>query len=148
MPTEFRIIRIEGGLPVGFDALCDAASAEGVRNMTMLREAWASGSERFNGGGAALFGAWAGDVLIGVGGTTPETRLETPAMRMRRFYVLPAYRGGGAGRGLAKAAIRHGFAVADTLTVNAQASASAGPFWEAMGFETTTLDEVTHIRRA
>src|SRR5262249_52766501 len=54
--------RIEGELPVEFEALLAAAEAEGVNNMRLLADDWQSGRERFTEPGA-LFGAWLGGDL-------------------------------------------------------------------------------------
>ena len=146
MPA-IAIRRIESDLPSDFDALIRAAEAEEVRNMRLRSAGWASGEQRFDGDGAALFGAFDNGQLVGIGGVTPEDRLAEPAMRMRRFYVLPTARRCGAGRQLARAAMERGFAAASVLTCNARATPLAAPFWEAMGFSPVSLPAVTHICR-
>lgn len=117
-------------LPPGIQGLRDAADAEGVRNMARLIDNWAA--ERFDGPGEALFAAYDGETLVGVGGVTRETGAD--AMRLRRLYVLPAARRHGAGRLLAEAMIAKGFESTGLLTRNARATPLAAPFWEAMGF--------------
>lgn len=143
-----RIRRIEGRLPGSFHSLLDAASNEGVRNMNLLTEGWLSGEQRFDTGGAALFGAFDGSCLVGIGGITAEPGLAEPAMRMRRFYVRPDWRRRGVARCLADAAMAHGLARVSVLTCNARATALAGPFWEAMGFAPVEAEGMTHIYRA
>lgn len=143
--TQLSAIRINGHLPADFNALRDAAQQESVRNMDLLWEGWQSSAQRFDNDGAALFGAFDGRRLVGVGGVTPETGYAEPAMRMRRFYVLPAARRSGAGRLLAQAAMSQGFAHAAVLTCNARATPLAGPFWEAMGFVPADLPNITHV---
>ncbi len=113
--------------------------------MDLLWEGWQSDTQRFDHEGAALFGVFDGGHLLGVGGVTPETGYAGPAMRMRRFYVLPAARRSGAGRLLARAAMLQGFAHAAVLTCNARATPLAGPFWEAMGFVPVDLPDITHV---
>lgn len=115
--------------------------------MELLAEGWQLGVQRFDRDGAALFGAFDGACLVGVGGVTPETGYSEPAMRMRRFYVLPAARRSGAGRLLAQAAMEQGFEHAAVLTCNARATPAAGPFWEAMGFTPVSRPDITHICR-
>ena len=139
--------RVAGELPGGLDRLAAAAAVEGVAGVDRLAREWASGEQRFDGPGEALFAAWCDDRLAGVGGVTVETRLPEPAMRMRRLYVLPERRRAGVGRALASAIIERGFAAAPLLTVNAVASSAAGPFWEALGFERVATPGVTHQRR-
>ncbi len=130
------IARVVETLPDGFDVILQAAASEGVRNMAMLAAQWASGEQRFEDPGA-LFAALVDGDLAGVGGVTVERGAGEPAMRMRRLYVLPAFRRFGIGRRLAGAMMQQGFQAAPLLTLNAAASDAAAPFWEAMGFERT-----------
>tara|TARA_B100000949_G_scaffold135800_1_gene119605 strand:+ start:394 stop:831 length:438 start_codon:yes stop_codon:yes gene_type:complete len=142
-----KIIIVSGSLPDGMDRLLSAARSEGVRNMDLLQAQWASGEQRFDRNGAALFAALEGEELVAVGGVTPQTGLAEPAMRMRRFYVHPAHRRAGHGRALARAAMRRGFEQAPLLTCNARATALAAPFWESLGFEPVRMPDITHICR-
>jgi GNAT superfamily N-acetyltransferase len=139
--------RIESILPDGFDALRIAAQDECVRNMEKLAADWQAGG-RWESGGAALFGAFAGPRLAGVGGVIAETAVSQPAMRVHRFYVLPEMRRLGAGRALAVAAVDHALRTAPFITCNAQASLAARPFWEAMGFAPVSAPGYTHVFRA
>lgn len=137
-----QIVRVVEALPDGFEALLADARTEGVRNMALLADEWASGAERFDGQGAALFAAFVEGELAGVGGVTAEKA--EPAMRMRRLYVRPRFRRSGVGRALAGAMVQQGFEAADVLTVNARASDAAGPFWEALGFRLVDAPGYTH----
>jgi GNAT superfamily N-acetyltransferase len=137
-----QIVRVINELPEGFGALLADAQAEGVRNMTLLAEQWASGDQRFDAGGAALFAAFVGGELAGVGGASPEAA--EAAMRMRRLYVRPRFRRSGVGRALAGAMMQQGLESARVLTVNARASEAARPFWEAMGFVPVEAAGYTH----
>lgn len=127
--------RVGDELPEEIDALRALADSEGVRNVCQLVDDWRSGRERFADPGA-LFAAWMGGELGGVGGLTVQPGLDVRAMRMRRLYVAPAFRRAGLGRNLAAAMIQQGLEAADLLTCNARASDAAAPFWEAMGFAT------------
>lgn len=139
------VLPIRGDLPTGFVALVDASRAEGICNMAMLQTDWRSGNNRFEAGGEALFGAFIGEQLTGVGGVSRETGYTEPAMRMRRLYVLPAFRRTGVGRLLAQACIERGLETTPVLTCNAQASAAAGPFWETLGFAPIEHPTITHV---
>lgn len=141
-----QIVRVVEALPEGFDSLRAAARAEGVRNMETLADQWDEGRGVAEPG--ALFAAYMDGELAGVGGVTPQTGLAEPAMRMRRLYVAPAFRRAGVGQALAGAMIQQGLQAARLLTSNAQASAAAGPFWEAMGFERVEAEGYTHRLRA
>jgi GNAT superfamily N-acetyltransferase len=141
-PTH-DILRIEGVLPPGIGTLADVAEREGVRNMRSLIDGWTLGTERFDQNHAALFGAFSGVQLIGIGGVTPEPAL-TQAFRVRRFYVHPDFRRHGAARALAETAIAHAFHYAATITCNARASIAAAPFWQAIGFQAVDAEGWTH----
>ena len=142
-----QIVRVAGQLPPGFADLSVAAESEGVRNMRLLAEAWASGAQRFDKDGAALFAAEAGGRLAGVGGVKREEGANEPAMRMHRFYVHPAYRRLGVGKRIAEAAMAHGLRHASLLTCNARASEAAGPFWISLGFVPVLAAGYTHVYR-
>ena len=137
--------RAEDELPVGFQALMQRSQDEGIKNMSMLRENWVSGAERFDKNGAALFGAFIENELVGLGGTTKELEYTGSAMRMRRLFVLPQWRRKGVAGLIALQCMDWGLQSAKTLTRNAQASAAAAPFWERMGFEPVSLPRITHI---
>ncbi|MBX3479848.1 MAG: GNAT family N-acetyltransferase [Caulobacter sp.] len=141
-----QIVRVFDALPEGFGLLEKMAIAEGVRNMSLLAEQWASGQQRFDDPGA-LFAACIDGDLAGVGGVTVQSGLEEPAMRMRRLYVAPDHRRSGVGQALAGAMIQQGFQDARLLVANARASLAAPSFWEAMGFEPVAGDGFTHLMR-
>lgn len=137
--------RVEDELPDGFQALLELSQREGIRNLSMLYENWLSGAERFNQNGAALFGAFCKNELIGLGGTTKELGYSAPAMRMRRLFVSPLWRRKGVARLIARQCMDWGLESASTLTCNAEASAAAAPFWEGMGFKPVDLARITHV---
>lgn len=141
-----QIVRVTDDLPEGFGPLQKMASDEGVRNMALLADQWASGEERFADPGA-LFAAFIDGDLAGVGGVTVQTGLDEPAMRMRRLYVAPDFRRAGVGQALAGAMIQQGLQAAHLLVANARASATAPVFWYAMDFERVDGEDFTHRMR-
>lgn len=143
---SISITRVFDDLPEGFRGLVDQATDEGVRNVVLLADQWASGEQRFAEPGA-LFVAFVNGDLAGVGGVTVQAGLTEPALRMRRLYVAPTFRRAGVGQALAGAMIQQGLQAARLLTANARASAAAAPFWEAMGFEPVAGDGFTHQMR-
>ena len=142
-----QLIRIIDDLPDGFDALLADAASEGVRNMALLADAWASGDQRFERDGEALLGALLAGELAGIGGLSLEVAASEPARRVRRFYVRPAFRRQGVARTLASAVIQEALDQVDLLTVNAAASLVAAPFWEAQGFSRDDTGPWTHLLR-
>lgn len=143
----YVVSQVSRELPVTFLDLVQTSQAEGIRNMALLQSDWRSGANRFEATGEALFGAYVGEQLVGVGGVSRETGYTEPAMRMRRLYVLPAFRRTGVGRLLAQACIERGLETTPVLTCNAQASAAAGPFWETLGFAPIEHPTITHVFR-
>ncbi|MDW3096986.1 MAG: GNAT family N-acetyltransferase [Alphaproteobacteria bacterium] len=142
-----QIEHLHDALPAGIDTLATASRAEGIRNLSTLVDQWQSGAQRFDQNNAALFAAFRDGELAGIGGITREDGLDEPAMRVRRFYVLPQFRRSGIATALAKACMAHGLRICPTLTCNAQASDAAGVFWEAMGFKAVELPTITHVFR-
>jgi GNAT superfamily N-acetyltransferase len=142
-----QLIRIIDDLPEGFDALLADAASEGVRNMALLADGWASGDQRFDGDGEALLGALLAGELAGIGGLSIEPAASEPALRVRRFYVRPAFRRQGVARTLASALVQEALDQVDLLTCNAAASPAAAPFWEAQGFSSDTSGPWTHVLR-
>jgi GNAT superfamily N-acetyltransferase len=125
-----QLVRIEDGLPDGFEALRLEADREGHNNMSRLAAERSAGEPFF----IALLAAYAGGELAGVGGLTAEPApTAEPALRMRRLYVRPASRREGVGRTLASALIQEAFDQTDLVTVHAGDEAAAR-FWEAQGF--------------
>src|ERR1700724_4115347 len=102
-------------LPAGFDALRAEALAEGVREVERLASDWEAGRTRFDRGGEALLAARVNGVLVGIGGLTMEP-VVPGALRMRRFYVRPAFRRIGVGRQLVTALLA-GAAADRSITV-------------------------------
>lgn len=95
-----RVVRLVEALPDEFAAILVEAAAEGVRNMAMLATEVGSAADPYRDPGA-LFAAFVGGDLAGVGGVTVERSLAEPAMRMRRLYVRPGFRRTGVARALA-----------------------------------------------
>ncbi|MBI3676714.1 MAG: GNAT family N-acetyltransferase [Proteobacteria bacterium] len=130
-------------LPSDIKILRDEADGDGIRNMGLLVDEWTSGAECFSKPGEALFGAFDGGGLVGIGGVTLEPDTRVRAMRMRRLYVLRGWRNRGVGRALAARMMQHGFSAANLLTCNTR-PLGAAEFWDAMGFSRVAADGRTH----
>jgi GNAT superfamily N-acetyltransferase len=122
---------VSDALPAGFDALRAEALAEGFRQVERLAAEWEAGTTRFDRDGEALLGARLTGVLAGVGGLTTDP-VVPGALRMRRFYVRPAFRRIGVGRRLVTALLA-GVAGDRSITVNAAPASIA--FWERLAFD-------------
>jgi len=137
-----RLDRVADALPSGLDALRDEARSEGHRMLDTLATEWASGVQRFARPNEALFAAYFGEQLIGVGGITVEASIPG-AMRMRRFYVALAHRRNGVGHALVAALFEH----AHGRVITANVAVGSEVFWESFGFLPDRRDGRTHIRR-
>lgn len=121
-------------LPPGLDDLAADATADGHRMLDVQREDWASDAVRFDGPGEALFGAYAGEALVGVVGLTRDPYLkEGEAGRVRRAYVHRRSRRHGVGRALVAAAAEAG-AAAGWTRLRVRAPVASFEFYEACGF--------------
>ena len=128
-------------LPAGFDVLRAEALAEGFRQVERLAADWDAGRIRFDRDGEALLAARLNGVLVGIGRLTMEP-VVPGALRMRRFYVRPAFRRIGVGRQLVTALLAGGNGDR-SITVNAAPASIA--FWERVGFNPDPRDGHTHI---
>ena len=87
------------------------------------------------------FAARLNDVLAGIGGLTVEPVI-AHALRMRRFYVRPAFRRSGVGLQLATALLAR---VIPGRLITVNAAPTSFPFWESVGFTPHARDGHTHI---
>ena len=89
----------------------------------------------------ALLAAYSRGVLAAIGGITVDP-IVAEALRMRRFYVRPAFRRTGIGGEIAEALLKMAPSV-PVVTLNA--AVNSVPFWEALGFVPQARDRHTHI---
>ena len=127
-----QISIVTGELPALFDTMRQEACDEGYRFIERLALDWASGAMRFDWDGEVLLAACLDGVLAGIGGLTLDSAMPS-LLRMRRFYVRPAFRRQGVGRKLAVTLLQHARLAGRSVTVNA-GTADAPSFWEAVGF--------------
>ena len=119
-------------LPSGFGDMQAEAHAEGYRFLDRLAADWDAGTTRFDRDGEALLTAWQNDTLAGIGGITLDPAIPG-TLRMRRFYVRPAFRRAGVGRALVGALLGHARQFGKPVLVNARTKV-APAFWVALGF--------------
>jgi GNAT superfamily N-acetyltransferase len=120
------------------------SSQEGFRFMERLCEEWASGVNRFDAPGEALFLAVADTQVVGVCGVNRDPYARNARTgRVRRLYVLPEHRRGGVGGALLEAVIAHARGHFDLVRVRTEA---ADHFYTARGFRLDDSDaEATHV---
>lgn len=143
---SFSVVPAGALLPAGVAALTTAAEQEGIGIVSTVLERWCDGTERFQDEGEAILAATADEEVIGIGALSqcPDV---PGALRVRRFYVAPAWRRCGVARALATELLTVGLEHTDVITCNARASAAAAPFWEIMGFVPVSTHGITHIHR-
>lgn len=143
MAVSLRVVA--NTLPDDVVLLADEAEREGYEHIRRLVDEWKTGRNRFARRGEQLLVAIDGNDVVAVGGLTTEF-CRKDWLRMRRYYVLPAYRGRGIGRMIAARLLDHARTFTDTVTVHA-GSANASLFWEAMRFQPMQCGTYTHIYR-
>ena len=129
-------------LPPDFEVLRRDAALEGKRFLDRLYVEWQSGEQRFRGTHEVLLAVRVNGELAGIGGMTVDPAMPS-AMRMRRFYIRPAYRRHGLGRQLAAAILSRTIPSGTIVTVNTD-NATAAAFWEAIGFQCDPRHGSTH----
>lgn len=142
-------IRELHGLPADELAPVLAASAaEGHTFVGRLVAEHASGANRFDRPGEALYGAACGRALVGIGGLNRDPYgADTRIGRLRHLYVLPAFRGRGVGRQLVAALVARARRSFDAVTLRTL-SPDAAAFYQALGFaDAVDIPHATHILR-
>jgi GNAT superfamily N-acetyltransferase len=133
-PRQPLTVRRLAALPAGFGDLEADATADGHRMLVVLREDWESGVMRFAAPGEALFGAFMGEALLGLGGLTRDPYLkEGEAGRVRRLYVRRSARRHGVGRALLDAVAEAG-REGGWPRLRVRAPVAAFAFYEGCGF--------------
>lgn len=93
-------------LPTGFELFLNDASREGFNNMAPLQREWNHSINIFDRPGEILALATINGELAGIGGITQDFA-DSTRLRMRRFYVRPAYRRRGVGRAIVHFVLDH-----------------------------------------
>jgi GNAT superfamily N-acetyltransferase len=129
-----RIDRLADPLPEGLATLLADDERGGTRFVRRLVDEWASRTNRFDRPGEALFGAWIGEQLVGVCGLNVDPYATAQQVgRVRRLYVLTAFRRLGVGRRLVIEVIAAAGGRFDSLRLRTFNPAAAG-LYETMGF--------------
>jgi GNAT superfamily N-acetyltransferase len=137
---SIKLERVADRLPDSFDALLQDARADGHLHMARFAHEFANTPHMFH----AVFAGYIDGHLAGLGAITDEpTQPAQRVWRMRRLYVLRAFRGRAVAQTITKALLEVAQGQARTLTVHA-GNEGAVRFWEAMGFSPSTDTTWTH----
>jgi GNAT superfamily N-acetyltransferase len=130
------IVKLQG-LPLDdIKPLLREARAQGLNFVDRLVAEYASGANRFDQPGEALFGVYEGRSLIAVGGLNRDPYLQDGCTgRVRHVYVLADRRRQGAGRCLVQRIIEKAKLHYRRLTLRTL-NPEADPFYRALGFQT------------
>ncbi|MDE1993507.1 MAG: GNAT family N-acetyltransferase [Rhizobiaceae bacterium] len=145
MALMIEVSHVSSDLPEGLSSLAMEARREGYRFVDRLVDEWVDGRNRFDRNGERLMMANIDGSLVAIGGLTIEPAM-TEALRMRRFYVHPSYRGQGIGGLLARELLEHARHATNQVTVNA-GTVGAAAFWQKLGFQLCERDGYSHILR-
>jgi GNAT superfamily N-acetyltransferase len=128
-----------------FARLVADSEREGWRFVRRLADEWAADTNRFDRPGEALLSAWVDGALVGVCGLNADPYASDPAIgRVRRLYVLGAFRGRGVGHLLVQAALQSAGTWFRSVRVRTE-SAAAGRLYERHGFVPTVgVPDCTH----
>jgi len=132
--------------PEAFSALLAESEREGLSLLRRLADEWASGANRFDRPGEALFGAWMGPELVGLGGLNVDPYAGTDrAGRVRHLYVRPAARGRGIGERLVTEIVEAARGRFESLRLRT-ANPGAARLYERMGFRPCAdVPHCTHL---
>jgi GNAT superfamily N-acetyltransferase len=124
--------------------LREESSREGFEFLERLCKEWASGANRFEAPGEALFVAVADDHIVGMCGLNRDPYACCSCTgRVRRLYVAPAYRRRGVGQALLESVVTHARIHFSLLRVRTEA---ADKFYTAHGFRRVDSEaDVTHV---
>lgn len=131
---EFVVARLFDLPAEAMAPLVAQSEQEGWRFVRRLIDEWAAGTNRFDAPDEALFAAWLDWTLVGVCGLNVDPYADDARIgRVRRLYVLEAFRGRGVGQLLVQAVIRFAHDKFRLLRVRTE-NAAAGRLYERLGF--------------
>jgi ribosomal protein S18 acetylase RimI-like enzyme len=146
MPQSIQIRQLTDLSSLDLDPLLETSKHEGSSIVTRLVEEFASGVNRFDRPGEALFGAFIGSLLVGVSGLNIDPYLNQPwTGRVRHLYILPDFRRRGIASELVGRVIEAAQGTFTRLTLYTN-NPHADLLYQSLGFCTTTDQQyVTHI---
>jgi GNAT superfamily N-acetyltransferase len=119
---------------------------DGWRFVRRLADEWTSGANRFDKPAEALFIASLDGAIVGVCGLNVDPYAGDESVgRVRRLYVLRAYRGRGIGRGLVQAVVSAAAIGRFRMLRVRTESPEAGRFYDRLGFhQVAGIADCTH----
>ncbi|WP_374020950.1 GNAT family N-acetyltransferase [Paenibacillus thiaminolyticus] len=126
-------------------SMVQTSGQEGYRHIARLADEYRSGINQFRKRGEVLFVAKVNGYLAGLCGLNQQTGVERRRGRVRRMYVLPAYRRQGVGTRLVESVIDYARGHYDELILYTD-SKRAADFYTALGFAPTNgMKHCTHL---
>ena len=107
---------ISGSLPVDINLLRDDAKNENFNFIERLYVEWTENRNRFDKKGEMLICSFVNRQIAGLGGITVDPAI-ADALRMRRFYIRPAFRRLGLGKLLCETLIENARPSGKRITV-------------------------------
>ena len=131
----------------GFIVLLAESEQAGLRFLRRLADEWASGVNRFDRPGEALFGARIGRELVAVGGLNVDPYAAMPRVgRVRHLYVLSPWRRMGIGGRLVTEIVEAARGRFEHLHLRTE-SAEAARLYERLGFvRRADVPYCSHVR--
>ncbi|WP_375295191.1 GNAT family N-acetyltransferase [Paenibacillus sp.] len=146
---EYRIRQVESSVIIrDLDELLAQSKLEGFRFVQRLVDEYIEGHNRFDRPGESLYACYADSRIVGICGVNRVSAGDGIRVgRVRRFYVLPAFRRLGVGRKLMQALLADAAGTFDVLQLRTD-SIPADRFYRSLGFtKDDDHEEVTHSIR-
>lgn len=136
MPELRRLQTLD---PNALRPLIAESQQEGFQFLQRLADEFATGRNRFDQSGEALFGLYDEQTLIGIGGLNLDPYRNDPRIgRVRHLYIARQWRRSGCGKLLMQAIIDEARQQFYLLTLRTDTSEAAA-FYEALGFQRAAL---------
>lgn len=132
----------------GFAPLVAESRAAGIGFVERLVREFEAGTNRFDAPGEGLFGAFAGERLVGCAGLNVDPYANDPALaRVRHVYVLEAQRRSGVGTALMDAVLTLARARFARIRLKTETEAAVR-FYESLGFSARSIEGGFELARA
>lgn len=134
-------------LPTGFDALVSESKINGFHFLERLSSDFEQERNVFDALGEALFAAFIGEKLVGIGGVNLDPLNDACHIgRVRRLYVSKHVRGVGVGKALMSEIESHAAGYFDELQLFTDTKEAAA-FYQSLGYQPAHQDRVSHHKK-